>query len=190
MKLLPFALLLATWAAGADTHQQLKQVQSVYILPMANGMDQYLANKITRQGLFLVVTEPKLADAILTDRIGEPFERKIEELYPAPPKAEKEAVEDKDANKGDDKSDKGEKPEKAEKKESESKAGLDTGPTFDHPSSFGRGKGTIFLVDRKSRAVIWSTYDRPNNMRADTLDKTADQVVNRIKHDLNAKEIK
>jgi hypothetical protein len=202
MKLLPFALLLATWAAGADTHQQLKQVQSVYILPMASGMDQYLANKITRQGLFLVVTDPRLADAILTDRIGEPFERKIEELYPAPPKAEKEAVEGKDPYKGDDKSDKGqkpekaekpekvEKPEKAEKKESESKAGADTGPTFDHPSSFGRGKGTIFLVDRKSRAVIWSTYDRPNNMRADTLDKTADQVVNRIKHDLNSKETK
>jgi hypothetical protein len=186
MKLLPFALLLATVAVGADTQQQLKQVQSVYILPMASGMDQYLANKITRQGLFLVVTEPKLADAILTDRIGEPFERKIEELYPAPPKAHKEAVEDKEP----DSADKVEKPEKAEKKESESKANLDTGPTFDHPSSFGRGKGTIFLVDRKSRAVIWSTYDRPNNMRADTLDKTADQVVNRIKHDLNSKETK
>jgi hypothetical protein len=38
--------------------------------------------------------------------------------------------------------------------------------------------------------VIWSTYDRPRSMHADTLDKTADQIVSRIKHDLNVKETK
>jgi TolB-like protein len=58
------------------------------------------------------------------------------------------------------------------------------------PSSFGRGKGTFFLVDRKSRAVIWSTYDRAANNSADTLDKKAEQIVNRLKRDLLPKETK
>jgi len=85
--LLPFALLVGA-AAFASENPQLKQVQSVYILPMGSGMDQYLANKITRLALFQVVTDPQKADAILTDRIGEAFERKFAELYP-PPKPEK-----------------------------------------------------------------------------------------------------
>src|SRR5579872_2756903 len=160
MKWLPLAFVVAYCASTAET-QPLKQVQFVYILPMASGLDQYLANKITRQSLFQVVTDPKLADAILTDRIGEPFEQKLAELYAPPKKAD-----DKDDKKSDDQ---------------------DTKPMM-QPSTFGRGRGTIFLVDRKSRAVIWSTYDRPNNMRADTLDKTADQIVHRIKRDLTPKE--
>lgn len=164
MKPLALASLLAASAFAAEA--PLKQVQSVYILPMASGMDQYLANKITRQGLFLVVTDPQRADAILTDRIGEPFERKYDELYPPPKK-----VEPKPEKKDEDKA------EGSDKKEN------DSGPPMLQPSTFGRGKGTIFLVDRKSRAVIWSTYDRPANMRADSLDKTADQIVNRIKRD-------
>ncbi len=87
MKLFSIALLLTAVAVAAEPQVQLKQVQSVYILPMARGMDQYLANKITRQGLFVIVTDPQRADAILADRIGEPFERKLEELYPAPTQA-------------------------------------------------------------------------------------------------------
>ena len=171
MKLLLCPLLLCA-AAAATENPQLKQVQSVYILPMGSGMDQYLANKIVRQGLFQVVTDPQKADAILTDRIGEPFEQKLEELYP-PPKPEKpkkaDAEKDSAANKDD---------------SSKDKLGDDSG-LFSHPSStFGRGKGTFFLVDRKTRAVIWSTYDRASNNRADTLDKKADQVVARMKKDL------
>ena len=160
MKWLPLALLVSSCAFTAET-QPLKQVQNVYILPMASGLDQYLANKIVGQSLFQVVTDPKLADAILTDRIGEPFEHKLAEIYAPPKKAE-----DKDEKKADDQ---------------------ESTPIM-QPSTFGRGRGTIFLVDRKSRAVIWSTYDRPNNMRADTLDKIADQIVHRLKHDLTPKE--
>ena len=189
MKLFSIALLLTAVAVAAEPQVQLKQVQSVYILPMASGMDQYLANKITRQGLFVIVTDPQRADAILADRIGEPFERKLEELYPAPKKPEPKKPEPTNpeketAGKDADKADTG------DKDTIEKKTGPDVGPPIDHPSSFGRVKGTIFLVDRKSRAVIWSTYDRPRSMRADTLDKTADQIVSRIKHDLNVKETK
>lgn len=177
MKWFPIALLLSAAAFAADM-QQLKQVQSVYILPMSSGMDQYLANKIARQGLFQVLTDPQKADAILADRIGEPFERKLAELYPPPPPPKKADADDQAADK-----------EKAGKGDKD-KSGLDSGPPADHPSSFGRGKGTIFLVDRKSRAIIWSTYDRPNNMHADTLDKTADDIVHRLKRDMTAKETK
>jgi hypothetical protein len=184
MKWFAIALLLPAAACAADM-QQLKQIQSVYILPMASGMDQYLANKIARQGLFQVLTDPQKADAILADRIGEPFERKLQELYPPPPA--KKSAKDKDAD--DHNTEKDEPAVKSEKSDKD-KAGLDTGPPIDHPSSFGRGRGTIFLVDRKSRAVIWSTYDRPNNMHADTLDKTADDIVHRLKRDLTAKESK
>jgi hypothetical protein len=183
MKWFPIALLLPAAAFAADI-QQLKQVQSVYILPMASGMDQYLANKIARQGLFQVLTDPQKADAILSDRIGEPFERKLAELYPPPKKAK-----DKDADADDQDTDK-DKPSAKSEKGDKDKDGLDTGPLIEHPSSFGRGKGTIFLVDRKSRAIIWSTYDRPNNMHADTLDKIADDIVHRLKRDMTPKETK
>jgi len=178
MKWFQIALLLSTAAFAADM-QQLKQIQSVYILPMSSGMDQYLANKIARQGLFQVLTDPQKADAILADRIGEPFERKLAELYPPPPPPKKADADDQAADK-----------DKAAAKSDKDKSGLDSGPPVDHPSSFGRGKGTIFLVDRKSRAIIWSTYDRPNNMHADTLNKTADDIVHRLKRDMTAKETK
>jgi hypothetical protein len=173
MKLFPLALLLCA-SAGAMDLAQLKQVQSVYILPMSSGMDQYLANKIAREGLFQVVTDPQKADALFTDQIGESFERKFDELYPPPPPVKVEA-EDKDEDKDKDKD------SSAEKKDS--KADL-TGGVMNHASTWTKGKGTFFLVDRKSRAVIWSTYDRAPNRSADTLDHKADQIVSRLKRDL------
>lgn len=176
MKLLPFAVLLGAAAVASD-NPQLKQVQSVYILPMSSGMDQYLANKITRQALFQVVTDPKKADAILTDRIGEPFERKLDDLYP-PPKPPKPETPKKEGKEGDEK----DAAAKTDEKDP-AKPMVSTEP-LQRTSSFGRGKGTFFLVDRKSRAVIWSTYDRAPNNQADTLDKKAEQIVNRLRRDL------
>ncbi len=174
MKLFAFALLLCS-ALGATDLAQLKQVQTVYILPMSSGMDQYLANKLARGGLFQVVTDPKKADAIFTDQIGEGFERKLDELYPtAPPPKEEDADDDSSPSKDDSKSD----------AKSDSKADLSGGGMMNHGSSWGRGKGTFFIVDRKSRAVIWSTYDRASNRASDTLDHKADQIVERLKRDL------
>ena len=173
MKLLPLAVLLGAAAIASD-NPLLKQVQTVYILPMGSGMDQYLANKITRLALFQVVTDPQKADALLTDRIGEPFERKLTELYP-PPKPEKPKKESKE-----DEKDAAAKTDQTEP----AKPAVSTEAIGQPASSFGRGKGTFFLVDRKSRAVIWSTYDRAPNNRADTLDKKAEQIVSRLKRDL------
>src|SRR5437588_11526216 len=57
-------------------------VRSVYILPMPGGFDQYLANWLTAEHVVDVVTDPKTADAILTDRLGEVFERKMAQILP------------------------------------------------------------------------------------------------------------
>ena len=65
---------------------QLHQVKRVYILAMGSGMDQFLANQLTKAGVFEVVTDPKTADAIVTDNVGEPFQKKLDDLYPPPPK--------------------------------------------------------------------------------------------------------
>jgi hypothetical protein len=141
MKRLLMCALLGTWALGAG----VADVQSVYLLPMPGGLDQYLANRLS--GVFRVVTDPKLADAIFTNQLGEVFEQQLAKLY-TPPDSEK--------------SDKDDKREP-------------------HPSSFGRGKGTIFLVDLKSRAVIWSAYQKSNGTTPETLDRTAVQIVHQIK---------
>jgi hypothetical protein len=137
-----------------------------------------------RHGLLQVVTDPQRADAILTDHIGATFERKVDELYP-PPKPLKPVKPVK--------ADKVEKDDDEETADTADKAGsskgmIEAGAPTDHTSSFGGGRGTIFLVDRKSRAVIWSTYDRAHDMSADSLDKKADQIVNRLKTDLKEKK--
>src|ERR1700677_3903765 len=62
----------------------LAGVRAVYILPMRSGLDQFLANRLTNGGVFRVVTDPKLADAVLTDHIGETFEAQLEEMIPDP----------------------------------------------------------------------------------------------------------
>src|SRR6201981_3862229 len=87
-----FLLLLAcsgVLASAAD----LANARTVYILSMSRGLDQYLANRLTNEHIFQVVTDPKLADAIFTDRIGEGFQLQLENISPTPkpPKAETKA---------------------------------------------------------------------------------------------------
>src|SRR5579884_132334 len=172
MKWSPLGLVLCT-AALASSNPQLKQVQSIYILPMSGGMDQYLANRISRDGLFQVVTDPQKADAILTDRIGEPFERKLDELYPPPKPPDDEDTDEKDSDAN------------AKSKDVSSLDAMAAASGTQHiTSSLSRAKGTIFLVDRKTRAVVWSTYDRPHDLRPDGLNRTADQIVGRLKRDV------
>jgi hypothetical protein len=141
--------LLTSLVLSAD----VTGVKSVYVLPMAGGLDQYLVNRLTGSQVFRVVTDPNLADAIFTEQLGEIFERKLTDLFP-PPDAE-----EKDDN----------KPQP-------------------HASAFGRGKGTIFLVDLKTRAVIWSGYERHTGSKPDVLDRTAGRIVQQIKKQQKLKE--
>ncbi len=162
--LLPLMLLAMSAApAGAQdapppaqAGPELARIRHVYLLPMANGFDQYLATHLTRQGVLQVVADPARADAILTDQLGKPFEDKLHELYPEPKPAE-------------------EKPSQAEEPESAAPApSLDLKVTpMDRASSFGRGKGTLFLVHRGSRNVVWSTYERPRRTVPDELNRAA-----------------
>src|ERR1035441_10657050 len=69
---------------------ELTDVHTVYLLRMSKGLDQYLANRLTADKVFRIVTDPKLADAVFTDQIGEGIEAKLEELFP-PPESDKPA---------------------------------------------------------------------------------------------------
>jgi hypothetical protein len=159
-------------AAGMASAADLTEVHNVYLLKMSKGFDQFLANRITGGRVFQVVTDPKLADTIITEQIGEAFQAKFDELFP-PPEAEKPA-----------------KPEKTEKTEDAGDAGLvtDTVNKLSSPvSAFSRAKGMVFLVDAKSKQVIWSAYGLPKDSTSKELDRTANDIVSRIKHDLKTK---
>lgn len=162
------ALALLAGSLSAAVNPQLKQVTKVYILSMTGGMDQYLANNLTKMGVFQVVTDPQNADAIITDRLGEPFENKLKDLYPPPPLP---------APKKDEKS----------AKDKDDKADMTGGQQF-RVSSFGKGKGTFFIVDRNTRNVVWSTYAPPKDTTTGELSKTAERVIKRLKNDLTDKK--
>ncbi|MGC9971197.1 MAG: hypothetical protein ABSE56_11470 [Bryobacteraceae bacterium] len=172
-------LLSGFFALASSASAQLANVHSVYLLPMGGGLDQHLANRITGAGLFQVVTDPKKADAVFTDRLGEGLETRLSELYPAPepPKPQPEAPKAKPAA---GKTDEEAKPEpEAEAKPKET-------PVL-RPSAFGSGKGTIFLVDPRSHVVLWSFYEKPKNTSSPELDRTAGHIVERLRRVLKGK---
>ncbi len=155
-------------SAMAGAGSELAQVRTVYLLPMGNGFDQYLANQLTIQNVFEVATEPGKADAVFTGQIGPDFERNFEQLYPPAPspdtpreEAGEETAEETGAG--------------AVKREARVRAG-----------TFGRGRGNVFLVDRHTRTIVWSTYYTPKNTSAQELFKAAERVVNRLKKALSA----
>jgi hypothetical protein len=161
------SILLACSAAllcGAE----LSSVRAVYVMPMSHGVDQFLANRLTNSGLFRVVADPKLADAIFTDRIGDAFRAALEEISPTP----KPPAEDKDADA------KAGKDDKKPKSEDKPPAPI---------SSFGRGRGAFFLVNAKSREVLWSTFEPSADSSPKELDRTATDIVIRLKKDLGKK---
>ena len=181
MKRLLVCALLASGALSAG----VAQVRSVYLLPMPGGLDQYLANRLTNEHTFQVVTDPKLADAVFTDHIGESFEGQMDTLYPPPPPppppvTEKPKVETPEIDKAVRKS-------KHERMEDANRPMItDTVNKLSNPASnFGKAKGTIFLVDAKSHQVVWSVFEPAKGSTNGDLDKTASEIVSRIKKDLN-----
>jgi hypothetical protein len=149
----------------------LGKVHSVYLLPMANGLDQYLANRITGSGKFEVVADPKKADAIFTDKIGEAFEGRLKELFPPPAeKKEPSAVGQSAAS----------QPAAASPSATSQPAAASQPAPAPRSSGFGRSKGTIFLVDISSRSVLWSAYEPPKNTTPREMDRTAQRIVERL----------
>jgi hypothetical protein len=156
----------------------LSDVRKVYMLPMTNSLDQYLANRLTNEQVFDVVADPALADAVFTDRLGEAFELKLAEILPAPEPVKPAAP----------------PPEEKDKKSAEVRG--DPGPAdtvnklprAGAGSSIGRSKGTVFLVDARSKLVVWSAFEPARDATAKQLDRTASALVSRIKRDLNPKK--
>jgi hypothetical protein len=159
MKLLSVLALSAT-AVVAAANTQLKQVNTIYILSMTAGMDQYLANQLTSMAIFQVVTDPQKADAVITDHLGELFESKLKELNPGGPS---KTANGNNANNND-----------------------NGGPA--RVSSLGRGRGNFFIVDRRSGAVLWSIYEEPKDSTPAELTKIARKIGLKLKNDLTDKK--
>jgi hypothetical protein len=161
------AVLSCSWSASA-ADLALTEVTSVYLLPMTGGLDQYLANRLSATGRFQVVTDPAKADAIFTDRLGVDFEDKMTQLYPPPPPPEppKKEVE----------------AEKAGEETDESIVSMfeGAGGGAARSSTFSRGRGNVFLVDRESRLVLWSYFLRPRSTRPEEMDRVAGQIAEKV----------
>jgi len=146
-------LLLAPLGESAE----VAGVETVYLLPMGNSLDQFLANQLTSQGILRVVADPRKADAVFTDRLGKELQAFLDEIQPA----EEAAVAGESETSG-----------KELAKDERGRGRITT---------FGRGKGTVFLVDRETRTVLWSTYERPKNATPDQVNKAASRIVERLK---------
>ncbi len=165
-RFLPLLAVTTLFAANPN----LVNIKSVYILPMTSGFDQYLANSLRNGEVLTVTTDPQTADAILTDAIGPSFERRLTELYPPPPP---------------------EKPAKAENKdgdEAEAKEEIkETSGVAHRASSFRKGRGVVFLVDRRTRRVVWSAHQLPRDYTSQGLNRAATRVSEHLKKDYAAK---
>jgi len=158
MKSLAFLLCGILLALAPAAHSAgMAGVESVYLMPMGNGLDQFLANELTRQGILRVVTDPRKADAVFTDRLGQELQAFLEELEPS-----------------------GEVAAKDEKKAGGKESGSEEKRQV-RATTFGRGKGTVFLVERKTRVVLWSTYERPKNAAPDQVHKAALRIARQLK---------
>jgi hypothetical protein len=164
MKQMKRFLLLFCCGGALLAAADLSGVHSVYLMPMSHALDQFLANRLTSDHAISVVVDPKLADAIFTDRIGEALTAKLDDISAAlkpPVPADKDGKD----------------------------TGADRSPAskLDNPalsSTFGRAKGTLFLVDAKSRQVVWSTFEVPKSQEAAGLDRAATDIVSRLKRAL------
>ena len=164
------ALTVLPAARAAHPNPDLEQVHNVYLLPMSQGFDQYLANHLAQTGRFRVVTDPKLADAVLTDNLGAAFDARYNQLYPPPPAKEAKKPEGHD--------------EKAQSKLDAARETIAENEREEKQlriGTFGRSKGNLFLVVRPSRSVIWAQYKRPRNTQPDELDKLAEYFVGQLK---------
>jgi len=136
--------LLPAGVFGAD----MSGVKTVYLLPMSSGLDQYLAVRLTTASVLQVVADPRNADAVLTDHIGQSFEDRLDEMYGAKPKSD------------DDKN--------------------GSTPEFARITSGARSRGAIFLVNRKTRDILWSAYEPPRGTAPADMNRTADRIAEKL----------
>lgn len=136
---------------------------NVYILQMRSGFDLYLASQLTQMGALTVVTDPTLAQYVLSDSVGKGFEDAMEALYPKPKPEEPDEKADDDS-----------------KKDGAGSMVDAYANTTRRTSSFARGEGNLFLVNRENSIVVWSTFLDRRDARSDAMNKDATQVVKRL----------
>jgi hypothetical protein len=132
---------------------------------MRHSLDQYLAEQLSVDGPFQVVVDPKLADAIMTERIDAPFLKAMDELL-----AERSAQ--------------SAEPEAAKPATTTSGGSLEEGlaePPRPANRPMGRPEGTIFLVHAASRRVLWSTFINQKDVLPKHLHNQARDIVDRLK---------
>jgi hypothetical protein len=134
---------IAALAALAQT-PAVPGIHTVYVMPMSGGLDQHLADHITRDHVYQVVTDPRIADAFLTDRIGSAFEQRLAEWFPP-------AAGDKNAPLA-------------------GRGGL---------KSVG-SRGTVFLVEAKSRQVVWSDFESPGDASPKAMSREAERITKKL----------
>ncbi len=191
VKQLPVCATIVFVLAAAGSAQNvapanLSEVKTVYILPMATGMDQYLASRLTREGVLQVVTDPAKADALLTDHLGASFEARVKELYPElkPVAVTAGAKGEAASQKADDKGE-AQAPEKAGSGRSGALGGFDLKtPDIQPVHAPSRARGTIFLVKRGSWEVLWSAYREPRGRQSKEQERTAGEFVKELKASL------
>ena len=142
--------LLALFAAA--TGAPYSGPTTVYILPMAGGLDQYVAQWLTKEHLMQVVTDPKIAEVVMTDRLGQSFELQMKQIHPEPAKVQKD-----------------------------DNGSTKTNDAAQHIFRSSRAFGTIFVVDARSRKVLWSDYETPPRTNSDRdLNRTAEEIVKKM----------
>ena len=97
----------------------------------------------------------------MTDRLGQSFELQMKQIHPDTVNKEKDKT-DKSTTEDD-------------------KGGLKSNDTTPHIFRSSRALGTIFLVDAKSRRVLWSDYQKPPRTDSDRdLNRTAEEIARKI----------
>ena len=146
------AMSMAASAAG------LSDVKTVYLMPMSNGLDQYLAVQLTTGAVLQVVVDPQKADAVLTDHLGQSFEQSLADLY-------------------------GAKSHSSDKDQTD-----DSGGTFAHSGMQGqKGRGNIFLVNSKTHDVLWSFYEFPKDKTPGGMKRTAGRIAAKLAQSVKGK---
>jgi hypothetical protein len=189
-------------AANVPPSPELQAIKTVYILPMRLGFDQYLANQLAQSGLFRVVTDPKKADAVFTDHLGEAFEEKLDELNPPPkpppPPAEAAPVTAPAKSTADAAKPTADtvptepesvaKPPAKKTKSTMADASGNANPPL--RGSFSTGRGNVFLVEKTNRAVVWSTFEKLESAQPAYLTQVAEYVIKDLKHALQPAKVK
>src|SRR4029077_2009420 len=89
VKTWPFVLVLALCCCEilADDVRPRQLARTVYIVGMANELDQYLASRLTSGGVLRVILNSAKADVVFTDKLDDAFWTWLAASYPSPGKS-------------------------------------------------------------------------------------------------------